>query len=111
MEKACRWLMLLMELQNILLLLLLLLLLYRVFFNKLDRFTALWFTVTGTTPAAKRTRILPMTQHADNIWNEGEFLPLFTDHRRCWKCCPSTRKYLLQLTVSLKHMYNNPSCT
>jgi hypothetical protein len=34
-----------------------------------------------------------MTQHADNIWNEGKFLPLFTDHRRCWKCCPSIRKH------------------
>jgi hypothetical protein len=22
-----------------------------------------------------------MTQHADNVWNEGKFLPLFTAHR------------------------------
>jgi hypothetical protein len=36
-------------------------------------------------------RILPMTQHADNIKNDGKFLPLFTDHRWRWKCCPSTR--------------------
>jgi hypothetical protein len=47
-------------------------------------------------------RILPMTQHADNIWNKGKFLPLFTDHRRCWKRCPSTHKYLSQLIVLLK---------
>jgi hypothetical protein len=25
---------------------------------------------------------------ADNARNEGKFLLLFTDHRRCWKCCP-----------------------
>jgi hypothetical protein len=56
---------------------------YRVFLNKIDAFTALLFTAAGAPPAAKGTRILPMTQHADNIWNEGTFLPLFTDHRRC----------------------------
>jgi hypothetical protein len=44
-----------------------------------------------------------MTKHVDNIWNEGKFLPLFTDHRRCWKRYPSTRKYLSQLIVSLKN--------
>jgi hypothetical protein len=38
---------------------------------------------TGASLAAKRTGILPVTQHAGNIWNEGKFLPLFTDHRRC----------------------------
>jgi hypothetical protein len=27
---------------------------------------------------------------ADNVQNEGKFLPLFTNQRRCWKCCPST---------------------
>jgi hypothetical protein len=53
------------------------------FFNKLDAFTALRFTGTGSPLAAGRMRILPMTQHADNIWNEGKFLPSFTDHRRC----------------------------
>jgi hypothetical protein len=46
-------------------------------------FTALPFTAIGASPAAKRTRILPMTQYADNIWNEGKFLPSFTKHRRC----------------------------
>jgi hypothetical protein len=30
---------------------------------------------------------------ADNVRNEGKFLPLFTDRRRFWKCCPSTRRY------------------
>jgi hypothetical protein len=54
-----------------------------VFSNTLDAFMALCFTTTGAPPAAKRTRILQITQHADNIWNEGKFLPLFTDHRRC----------------------------
>jgi hypothetical protein len=29
-------------------------------------------------------------QHADNIWNEGKFLPLFTDNR---KCCSFTRRH------------------
>jgi hypothetical protein len=46
---------------------------YRVVFNELDAFTAPRFTATGPPPAAERTRILPMTQHADNIWNEGKF--------------------------------------
>jgi hypothetical protein len=50
-----------------------------VFFNKFDAFTALRLNATGAQPAAKLTRILPMTQHADNILNEGKFLPLFTD--------------------------------
>jgi hypothetical protein len=54
-----------------------------VVFNDLDAFTAPRFTVTGPPPAAEHTRNLPMTQHADNIWNEGKFLPLFTDHRIC----------------------------
>jgi hypothetical protein len=27
----------------------------------------------------------------------------FIDHRRCWKCCPSTWRYLLQLTDSLEN--------
>jgi hypothetical protein len=26
----------------------------------------------------------------------------FTDHRGCWKCCSSTRRYLSQLIISLK---------
>jgi hypothetical protein len=57
--------------------------LYSVFFNELDMLMALHFTATGTPLATKRVRILLITQHADNIWNEGGFLPLFTDHRRC----------------------------
>jgi hypothetical protein len=28
---------------------------------------------------------------SDNIWNDGKFSPLFTDHKRCWKRCTSTR--------------------
>jgi hypothetical protein len=54
---------------------------YRVLFNKLEAFTALRFTATGALPAAKRMRLLPTTQHADDIWNEGKSLPLSTDHR------------------------------
>jgi hypothetical protein len=46
-----------------------------MFFNKIDVFTALRITATGAPPAAKRTRILPMSQHDDNILNEGKFLP------------------------------------
>jgi hypothetical protein len=80
-------------------------------FNKLDAFTALRFMGTGAPLAAERMRILPMTHHFDNISNEGKFLPLFTDCRSCWKRRPSTRKYLSQLIVSLKHRYNNPFCT
>jgi hypothetical protein len=38
-----------------------------VFFKEINAFTALCFTATGAPLAAKRTRILPMTQHADNI--------------------------------------------
>jgi hypothetical protein len=56
---------------------------YREVFNQLDAFMALRFTGTAALLAAERMRILPMTQHADNIWNEGKFLPLFTDYRRC----------------------------
>jgi hypothetical protein len=52
-------------------------------FNKIDAFIALRFMSTGLPLAGERMRILPMTQHADNIRNEGKFLPLFTDHRRC----------------------------
>jgi hypothetical protein len=77
--------------------------LYREDFNELDAFKALHFTATGALPAAKCTRILPMNQHADNIWNEGKFWPLFTDHRRCWKRYPFTRKCLSQLIVSLRN--------
>jgi hypothetical protein len=32
---------------------------------------ALCFTGTGALLAAECMRILPMTQHANNIWNEG----------------------------------------
>jgi hypothetical protein len=56
---------------------------YREVFNQLDVFTALHFMGTRALLAAERMPILPMAQHADNIWNEGKFLPLFTDHRRC----------------------------
>jgi hypothetical protein len=38
------------------------------------KFTALRFTATGASPAPKRMRILSMTQHDNNIWNEGKFL-------------------------------------
>jgi hypothetical protein len=51
------------------------------------------FTGTGALLAAEHMWILLMTQHADNIWNEGKSLFLFTDHRRCWKCYPSIRKH------------------
>jgi hypothetical protein len=64
---------------------------------------ALHFTWTEAPLAAKCMQILQMTQYADNIWNEGKFLHLFTDHKRSWKHCPSTHKYLLQLIVSLKN--------
>jgi hypothetical protein len=56
---------------------------YKVVFNELDAFTAPHFTATGAPPAAERTRILLMNHHADNIWNEGKFLPLLTNRRRC----------------------------
>jgi hypothetical protein len=52
-------------------------------FSELDAFTALRVPTTGPPPAGKRTRILPMTQHANNICNEGNFLPLFTNYKRC----------------------------
>jgi hypothetical protein len=52
-------------------------------FNKINAFTALRLTGPGAPLAEERMRILPMTQHADNIWNDGKFLPLFTDNRRC----------------------------
>jgi hypothetical protein len=35
----------------------------------------------------------------------------FTQRKRCWKRCPSTRRYLSQLIVSLKNRHNNSSCT
>jgi hypothetical protein len=41
-----------------------------VVFNELDALTALHFAAAGTLLAAERAQILPMTQHADNIWNE-----------------------------------------
>jgi hypothetical protein len=37
---------------------------YRDIFKAIDEFTALRFIATGASPAAKRTRILSMTQHA-----------------------------------------------
>jgi hypothetical protein len=55
--------------------------LYRVIFNKSDAFTARRFTVTGALQAAKSTRISQITQHTDNLWNEGKFLPLVPNHR------------------------------
>jgi hypothetical protein len=45
------------------------------------------------TPAAESTKILRLTQQADNIRNEGKFLHLFTNHSMCWKFCPSTRRH------------------
>jgi hypothetical protein len=57
--------------------------LYRVFFSKFGAFTVLRFTGAGAPLAAEHMRILPMILHTDNIWNEGKFLPLFIDHRRC----------------------------
>jgi hypothetical protein len=29
----------------------------------------------------------------NNVQNEVKFLTLFTDHRRSWKCCASTRRH------------------
>jgi hypothetical protein len=46
---------------------------YREVFNQLEAFTALRFTSTRALLAAERVRILPMTHHADEIWNEGKF--------------------------------------
>jgi hypothetical protein len=77
--------------------------LYRVISNKVDKFTALRCTATSALLAAKHMQILPMTQLANNIWNEGKVLPLFTDHRRCCKRHLSICKYLSQLIVSLKN--------
>jgi hypothetical protein len=37
---------------------------YRDIFKAIDEFTALRFTAIGASPAAKRKRILHMTQHA-----------------------------------------------
>jgi hypothetical protein len=54
-----------------------------MFFKKFEAFTALRFTGTGAPLAVGLMRILPLTQHADNIGNEGKFALLFTDHRRC----------------------------
>jgi hypothetical protein len=59
---------------------------------ELDVFTALRFKGTGAPLAEEHMLIFPMTQHADNIWNEGKFLLLFTDHRRCCKRSPSSHK-------------------
>jgi hypothetical protein len=54
-------------------------------FNELDAFTALCFTATDAPLAAEYTRILPITQHAGNIWNEGKFSPLFTNPQEVLK--------------------------
>jgi hypothetical protein len=43
---------------------------YREVLTFVDRFTALCFTATGAPPAAKRIRILPMNQLADNVRNQ-----------------------------------------
>jgi hypothetical protein len=43
---------------------------YREGFNQLDAFTSLRFTGTGALLAAERVRILPMTQHADNLCSQ-----------------------------------------
>jgi hypothetical protein len=55
---------------------------YRVVFNQLDAFTALRFTGTRALLAAESMRILPMTQHAANIWNE-ESSSLFSQITGC----------------------------
>jgi hypothetical protein len=65
--------------------------------------TVLRFTPTGTPPAVGRIRILPMNQHTWRPITFGMKLLQFTGHRRCWECCPSTRRYLLQLITSLKN--------
>jgi hypothetical protein len=83
---------------------------HRAFLNKIYAFTALRFTATGAPPAAKRTRILPLTQHADNFWNE-EVLTFVHRSQEVLKRSPSTRKHLSQLILKKKHMYRNPSCT
>jgi hypothetical protein len=72
------------------------------FLNKLHVITVLHLMETGVLLASECMRILLMCQHANTIWTEGNFLPLFTDHTKCWKCCPHTHKYILQLTVLLK---------
>jgi hypothetical protein len=56
---------------------------YTVVFNELYAFIAPRFIAIGELLAGKYTQILPMTQDADNIWNEGKFLPLSTNHSRC----------------------------
>jgi hypothetical protein len=38
-----------------------------------------WFLMDLTRSRLRASPILPMTQHAD----EGKFLPLFTNHRKC----------------------------
>jgi hypothetical protein len=84
----------------------------RRIFNFLTGSTALPFTATGAPLAARRIRILPMNHYA---WRPITFWMKqlqFTDHRRFCKCCPSTRRYISQLIVSLKkYRSNNPSCT
>jgi hypothetical protein len=56
-------------------------------FTLLTDFTALRFpAAVAPLPADKSARLT-----ADNIRNDRKSLRLFTNHRRCWKCCPSTR--------------------
>jgi hypothetical protein len=62
-------------------------------FTLLPGSTALHFMTTSASPAARRIWILLMNQH---VWRPITFavkLLQFTEHR-CWKCCPSTCKYL-----------------
>jgi hypothetical protein len=42
-------------------------------FNVLDAVNAPRFTATASRTAVEHTRILPMTQNANNIWYEVEF--------------------------------------
>jgi hypothetical protein len=51
--------------------------------KKHHAFTALRLTGNGAPLFVGHMRKFPMTQRADNIWNEGKFLPLFTDLSRC----------------------------
>jgi hypothetical protein len=58
--------------------------------------TASWplsFAATSTSAAERRARVLPMNQSSDGLQSSERRSLHFTDHRRCWKCCPSTRTH------------------
>jgi hypothetical protein len=71
-------------------------------FTLLTGSTALSFVATCIPPAARVIQILPMNQHTWQLITFRMKWLQFTDHRRFWKCCPSTCRYLLQLIISLK---------